>query len=253
MEGDLELIVKNAKLEKNDIKWFLYNILCGLYTLHSSNVIHRDLKPSNILINKENDVKICDFGLSRGFNSDSDTFSNFYVASRWYRSPELLMSYEKCGKPMDMWSLGCIFGELLQIENRLPLFTGKSSKKFLIFNYLGLEQFELILDVVGKQNKSDIKASNDIIEYVLEYKAEKPRIKWKDHPYLKHVDDNITLDLLDKLLTFNPDKRITCEGAMRHEYFKEIFDEKDLIKYPLFQTKDLTFEEIFNNKKSGKN
>lgn len=128
----MELLLKHAKVDKDDIKWFMYNLLCGLFTLHSSNVVHRDLKPSNVLINLENDIRICDFGLSRSFNPELDQFSNFYVASRWYRSPELIMGYEKCGKPMDLWSVGCIFAEMLQNDSRMPIFPGDTCKINLI-------------------------------------------------------------------------------------------------------------------------
>lgn len=79
---------------------------------------------------KKKDVKVCDFGLSRGLEDkpDRETMSTLYVATRWYRSPELCMSYEKSYKALDMWSVGCIFGELLQRPRRRPLFPGDNSK-----------------------------------------------------------------------------------------------------------------------------
>lgn len=89
--------------------------------MHSANVMHRDLKPSNILVNKDCDLKICDLGLARGYE-DENELKTEYVITRWYRSPEVILKASKYTKAVDIWSVGCIFAELL---GRTPLFPGE--------------------------------------------------------------------------------------------------------------------------------
>ena len=95
--------------------------------MHSANIMHRDLKPSNILINSDCDLKICDFGLSRGFGETDDNFKDkktVYVVTRWYRAPEVSLLIRSYNESLDMWSVGCIFAELLQ---RTTLFPGDTN------------------------------------------------------------------------------------------------------------------------------
>ena len=101
-------------------QYFLYQILRGLKYIHSANVIHRDLKPSNLLLSANCDLKICDFGLARP-SSESDMMTE-YVVTRWYRAPELLLNSTDYSAAIDVWSVGCIFMELI---NRQPLFPGR--------------------------------------------------------------------------------------------------------------------------------
>lgn len=213
---------KNNHYTEENTRYFIYNILCGIYGIHSANILHRDLTPSNILLDEDVNIKICDFGLARGLE-ENHKMSTPYVVARWYRSPELLLGYESANKPLDMWSVGCIMAELIQEPNRRPLFPGESV----------LGQVKLILDFCGKQNKEDVKGVRNAVTYVMNIgKKEKEEIG--DHPKFKHIKDKNCLDLLDKLLQFNPDKRITVEEALHHPYFKEVFDEEDLIKIPKF-------------------
>jgi len=127
MEADLhQLIYSRQKLEADHYQYFMYQILRGLLYMHSANIMHRDLKPSNILINAECDLKICDFGLSRGFGKDIDEYlkKTAYVVTRWYRAPEVSLMNKSYNKSLDMWSVGCIFAELLQ---RTTLFPGDTN------------------------------------------------------------------------------------------------------------------------------
>lgn len=98
----------------------MYQILRGLKYIHSANVIHRDLKPSNLLLNANCDLKICDFGLARP--ASENEFMTEYVVTRWYRAPELLLNSSDYTAAIDVWSVGCIFMELM---NRRPLFPGR--------------------------------------------------------------------------------------------------------------------------------
>lgn len=102
------------------VQYFLYQILRGLKYIHSANVLHRDLKPSNLLLNANCDLKICDFGLAR-VTSETD-FMTEYVVTRWYRPPELLLNSSDYTAAIDVWSVGCIFMELM---DRKPLFPGR--------------------------------------------------------------------------------------------------------------------------------
>ena len=106
------------------IQFFLYQILRGLKYVHSCGILHRDLKPSNLLLNTTCDLKICDFGLARVADPDHDHtgFLTEYVATRWYRAPEILLGSPVYTKGVDMWAVGCILGEM--ISNK-PLFPGK--------------------------------------------------------------------------------------------------------------------------------
>lgn len=102
------------------LQYFLYQILRGLKYVHSAHVLHRDLKPSNLLLNANCDLKIGDFGLART-TSETD-FMTEYVVTRWYRAPELLLNCSEYTAAIDIWSVGCILGEIM---TRQPLFPGK--------------------------------------------------------------------------------------------------------------------------------
>lgn len=124
METDLHKVIYSKQvLNDEHHQYFSYQILRGLLYLHSANVVHRDLKPSNILVNKNCDLKICDFGLARGFgNNEDDPTLTDYVVTRWYRAPEVVLLASEYTKSIDVWSVGCIHCELI---GRKPIFTGK--------------------------------------------------------------------------------------------------------------------------------
>lgn len=102
MEADLHAIIRSGQtLSDAHFQSFIYQILCGLKYIHSANVLHRDLKPGNLLVNADCELKICDFGLSRGFDAEANTvnpgaqeFMTEYVATRWYRAPEIMLSHQ---------------------------------------------------------------------------------------------------------------------------------------------------------------
>ena len=127
MESDLSKIIQSGqKLGRDHIQYFMYQILLGLSYLHSCEIIHRDLKPGNILVNRNCDLKICDLGLARNISNELTD----YVVTRWYRAPELILMYTEYTYTIDIWSLGCIFAELL---NGKPLFPGKDCKNIYSF------------------------------------------------------------------------------------------------------------------------
>ena len=124
METDLAQIIK-SKQELNDehVQFFLYQILRGLKYIHSCGVIHRDLKPRNLLVNSNCDLKICDFGLARVNTSTLMTKSAIltdYICTRWYRAPEVILSWKQYTAAIDVWSVGCILAELIRRKPLMP-------------------------------------------------------------------------------------------------------------------------------------
>lgn len=131
----LELIEKNPSgLPKESVRNYIYQLLKALNYLHNMEVVHRDVKPENLLVTKDGMIKLCDFGFARFMANEGAPLSN-YVATRWYRSPELLVA-PNYGKKVDVWAVGCIMAELTDGE---PLFPGDNL----------IEQIDCIQKVLG--------------------------------------------------------------------------------------------------------
>ncbi|VDM22382.1 unnamed protein product [Hydatigera taeniaeformis] len=145
METDLYKFLKVQQLSREHTCYFLYQMLRGLKYIHSANVLHRDLKPSNILLNRMCDLRICDFGLARIADPQCDQAGLLteYVATRWYRAPEIMLTSKVYTKAIDLWSVGCILAEMY--SNRV-LFPGK--------HYI--DQLKMILEVLGSPHQEDI-------------------------------------------------------------------------------------------------
>ncbi|KAH9417432.1 Mitogen-activated protein kinase 1 [Dermatophagoides pteronyssinus] len=214
METDLYKLLKTQPLSNDHVCYFLYQILRGLKYIHSANVLHRDLKPSNLLLDTTCDLKICDFGLARVADpvQDHTGLLTEYVATRWYRAPEIMLNSKGYTKSIDIWSVGCILAEM--ISNR-PLFPGK--------HYL--DQLNHILNILGSPSQEDLNCIiNPKARQYLQTLQQKPKTPWIR---LFPSADSNALDLLDKMLTFNPNKRITVEEALAHPYFSQYYDPSD--------------------------
>jgi mitogen-activated protein kinase 1/3 len=124
METDMHRVIRTQDLSDDHCQYFIYQTLRALKAMHSANVLHRDLKPSNLLLNANCDLKVCDFGLARSAASQEDNsgFMTEYVATRWYRAPEIMLTFKEYTKAIDVWSIGCILAEMLSGK---PLFPGK--------------------------------------------------------------------------------------------------------------------------------
>lgn len=146
-------------------QYFLYQILRGLKYIHSANVLHRDLKPSNLLLNANCDLKIADFGLART-TSETDLMTE-YVVTRWYRAPELLLNSSEYTSAIDVWSVGCIFAEIMTRE---PLFPGKDY----------VHQLKLITEVCSQTERFRTNALSLCLLCVLCYIVD--RITWRNEP-----------------------------------------------------------------------
>ena len=258
METDLSSIIKSPQpLSDEHCQFFLYQILRGLKYMHSAGILHRDLKPRNLLVNANCDLKICDFGLARPVIGDikvSTSQMTDYVATRWYRAPELLLTYKTYTSAMDVWSVGCIFGELLL---RKPLLPGTDSNQQLeiIFNLIGTPNIEDIQKIPNPRSRDKVLRMHKRSE--------------KDFNSVFRDANPVALDLLRKLLTFDPEKRITVEQALNHPYLDSLHfpsDEPTTIPVSFFDfeyerqiltmkdLKDLMYEEIllyhFTDKKN---
>ena len=161
METDLSTIIKSPQpLSNEHVKFFTYQILRGLKYMHSAGIIHRDLKPRNLLINSNCDLKICDFGLARHiFVSNTAKEMTNYVATRWYRPPELLLETKEYGPAIDVWSVGCILAELFKRQPFLPG-TDTTSQLELIFNTFGTPSEEDLSHVHQPKLKIFLKTLN---------------------------------------------------------------------------------------------
>lgn len=214
METDMHRVIHSQELSDDHCQYFIYQTLRGLKAIHSAGILHRDLKPSNLLLNANCDLKICDFGLARLTASieDHQGFMTEYVATRWYRAPEIMLSFKEYTKAIDIWSVGCILAEML---NGKALFPGKDYH----------HQLSLILDVLGTPTKEDrdgIK-SHRAQEYIKSLPFKEKR-SWRAI-FPRALD--LSLDLLERLLTFDPTKRISVEEALEHPYLEPYHDLED--------------------------
>uniref|UniRef100_A0A8D3A7R3 Mitogen-activated protein kinase 15 n=1 Tax=Scophthalmus maximus TaxID=52904 RepID=A0A8D3A7R3_SCOMX len=193
MDSDLHAVIKKGTLLKD---------------IHKRNVIHRDQKPSNVLLDTDCVVKLCDFGLARSLNQIQEDSGNpaltEYVATRWYRAPEILLGSTRYTKGVDMWSLGCILGEMLLGK---AVFPGTST----------INQIEKIMSAIPHPSPEDILAiKSEYGSSVIQRMLLKPQVPLEDLLQPSMPPD--ALDLLRGLLVFNPDKRLTAEQALQHPY-----------------------------------
>jgi len=212
METDLHNVIRANILKPIHKQFVMYQLLKALKYIHTAGIVHRDLKPSNILINSDSSIKICDFGLARSVTNltGKDVIMTDYVATRWYRAPEVLLGSKKYNCQADMWSVGCIFGELLSCK---PMFPGTST----------LTQLSKILEITGKPKKEDtLSIQSDMAENMIEnIKIIKPKPLKNLFPKATAIE----LDFLGKLLQFNPSKRMNVLQALEHPYVADFHDQ----------------------------
>ena len=238
MEMNLYEAIENRKkyLPEKKAKYWIYQTLKALEYMHKNGIFHRDIKPENILLLK-NRVKLADLGSCKGMYS-KPPFTE-YISTRWYRSPECLLTDGYYNYKMDIWGLGCVFYEILTLE---PLFPGDDE-----------------IDQVNKINYILGSPPNDLFEKFVKNSAHRNEFNFEYqkgvgiNKYLSHVSANV-VDLIGKMLIYDPDLRPTARDCLNHECFKE-FVEQDL-KNKLNQNnfyQDSSFMKSFNDSLSIKN
>lgn len=205
---DLHRLLTSRPLEKQFIQYFLYQILRGLKYVHSAGVVHRDLKPSNILVNENCDLKICDFGLAR----IQDPQMTGYVSTRYYRAPEIMLTWQKYDVEVDIWSAGCIFAEMLEGK---PLFPGKDH----------VNQFSIITELLGTPPDDVIQTIGS--ENTLRFVQSLPKRERQPLSNKFKNADPLAIDLLEKMLVFDPRLRVRAGDALAHEYLAPYHDPSD--------------------------
>uniref|UniRef100_A0A7S2ZSA4 Mitogen-activated protein kinase n=1 Tax=Rhodosorus marinus TaxID=101924 RepID=A0A7S2ZSA4_9RHOD len=241
MPADLNRLLRSdIPLSPEHIRWMMYQLTRALHFLDALHVYHRDLKPSNILINADCDLRICDFGLARAsFHGKIETaFWTDYVATRWYRAPELIMSYTaNYSTAIDMWSLGCIFAEML--NHGRPLFPGRNA----------FHQMQLIREALGTPDPAALK--NIPHTKTKQFFMSLPR---KDPPGLHLLfpeASQAAVNFLGRLLQQDPERRPTAEEALLDPYFEGLYEQADsAVPDPIpqhefdFERKKLTVAEL---------
>jgi len=202
MKLDLDTLIrmKGDELTEADIKSITYQVLSGLSCLHKDWILHRDMKPGNILIAEDGTVKISDFGSSRYYGSPNREMTA-RITTRFYRAPEMLYGTKFYGPGVDLWAAGCIMAEMIM-------------KKFLFPGTSEIDQLSKIFSLRGTPNEETWPELLEMPNYIPFEPIEKIPFK----KILPHASEE-TIDLLERLLEINPNRRIKTEEAMNHPYF----------------------------------
>jgi mitogen-activated protein kinase 15 len=235
-------------------QYVIYQLLKALYFLHTADLIHRDVKPSNLLLNSDCHVKICDFGLCRSVAEASSVTAPVltdYVATRWYRAPEILLGSTRYTKGVDMWAVGCILGEMMLGR---PCFPGNST----------MNQLERVLECTGKPPPEDLAGTRSPFAATMVDSIPLQRHRPPEEMFPTASAE--ALDLIKRCLQFNPDKRLTAFEALRHPYVAQFHNEADEpacprvlriqiddnTKYSAADYRDRLYREIARRKKDAR-
>ncbi|KAI6659257.1 Extracellular signal-regulated kinase 2-like [Oopsacas minuta] len=246
MDTDLHQAIRAGILAEIHRAYIMYQLMNATSYLHSGNVIHRDYKPSNVLLNAECFVKVADFGLARSLiqippsqsgshgntvDTNSEPLMTEYVATRWYRAPEILLSSNKYTKGVDMWSLGCILAEMMTHK---PLFSGSSS----------LNMISLISSALPPPTPSDVTSlQSPYAQSTLEHSRSKQK-----RPLCDMLPDSCppAVDLVEQLMRWSPDKRLSALHALSHSYLSRFYDGDELIDIQTDILPDITDDVILS-------
>ena len=210
MDMNLYEAIKDRKnyLKEKKIKIYAFQLLKALEYMHKNGIFHRDIKPENILI-KGNHLVLADLGSCKGIYS-KPPFTE-YVSTRWYRAPECLMTNGYYNFKMDIWGVGCV---LFEISSLIPLFPGDNE----------IDQMQKIVNILGSPSEHDYEifkkhGGDHINEIGITLNKRGSGI----NKYLGHCSSEF-IDLIKKMLIYNPDERISAKQALQHNFFKEILE-----------------------------
>jgi len=217
METDLHRVIYSKQpLTEEHHQYFVHQLLRGLIYLHSAHVVHRDLKPSNLLVNKNCDLKICDFGLARVLNTSEDAPAERtdYVVTRWYRAPEVVLLNSEYTMSIDVWAVGCILCELIA---RKPVFAGKDH----------LDQIKKIVSVIGTPTEDELHwlPRSSPARNFLKKCPPAPKASWGR---LLPSASSAAVEVIGAMLRFDPTARVNVQDSMRFRYFEHLFEEEDM-------------------------
>jgi len=202
VERDLKAYMDSeGSLSPDLIRSYMAQMLRGIAFCHSHRILHRDLKPQNLLIDTNGNLKLADFGLSRAFGIPLRLYTH-EVVTLWYRAPEILLGQSRYSTPVDIWSAGCIFAEMI---TRTPLFPGDSE----------IDQIFRIFRVLGTPNDTVWPGFTNLPDYQPTFPQNPAQSFAKLFPQL----DPVGRDLLEKMLQYEPGKRPTAKMALDHPYF----------------------------------
>lgn len=213
-EHDLRLLLDNMKhpYSQSEVKSLVQQLLRGVAHIHAHWVIHRDLKTSNLLLNNGGILKLCDFGLARRYGDPAGCLTPS-VSTLWYRAPELLLGASTYSTAVDMWSVGCIFAELVLMESLLQ---GKGE----------LDQLSKICDLIGAPCEENWPGFNDLPNARRLTLRGPVRSKLSERFHATAFTSKTPLtpmgiDLIEQMLTLDPARRISAAEALQHPYFAE--------------------------------
>jgi len=189
------------------MKSFLYQLVTGVAYCHHHRVLHRDLKPPNLLINREGQLKLADFGLARAFGIPVRSYTH-EVVTLWYRAPDVLLGSRKYSTPVDIWSVGCIFAEM---ANGRPLVAGTSET----------DQLDRIFRLLGTPTAADYPGIVELPDYSADQFPPYPPPRGGLASLVATLDAT-GVDLLTKMLQYDPSRRITAQAALEHPFFAEM-------------------------------
>lgn len=206
LNRDLKMALEEtvAGLPEKVVKSYLFQLLRGIAYCHSHRILHRDLKLQNLLVNFDGTIKLADFGLARSVSLPLRVYTK-EVVTLWYRAPEILLGSEYYGPAVDIWSLGCIFYEML---TKKVLFSGDSE----------IDQLFKIFQKLGTPTESNWDGLTELPHY-------KPIFPQWPHRDLRDIlgkGYEEAGDLLNRMLTYNPTKRISAQNAMKHNYLDQV-------------------------------
>ncbi|KAF9155247.1 Cyclin-dependent kinase 3 [Linnemannia schmuckeri] len=198
---DTHTKAQNTGLPLQQVKEYLHQLIQGVEFCHQRRILHRDLKPQNLLIDEHRNLKLADFGLARAFGIPLRTYTH-EVITLWYRAPEILMGSRHYSTAVDMWSIGCIFAEMI---TKRPLFPGDSE----------IDEMFKIFKILGTPNETVWPG----VSALKDWNPEFPKWQRKDLRTLVPGLDDEGLDLLEQLIDYNPARRISAKRALLHPYF----------------------------------